>query len=164
MKYKRAWKKSPSKFTHNKRCGYSVDFQWLDQVTLEPSDLRRFTRAEFLGTLFRKVYEKSKEQGNPLSKLIEKEEEEAKEKFDKEFKDWLPKAMAKLPKNQEACLYFRFRFDNKELSSNLRSTNEIAKILGVCQATVYRHIQRGLTRLKKDFNTTFEYYINRNKI
>jgi DNA-directed RNA polymerase specialized sigma24 family protein len=141
-----------------------VDFQWLDRAELSPADLRTFSKAQFLGALFRKVYEKSKEQGNPLSKLIDKEEEEAKEKFDSEFKTWLPEALARLPKNQEICLYFRFRLDGSNGSAKLKSTNEIAKAMGVCQATVYRHIQRGLVRLKKDFTKTFECYINRNKI
>ena len=155
---------SPDKFTHNKRCGYSVDFQWLDRAELNPGDLRTFSKAQFLGSLFRKLFELSAAQGNPQSKLIDKEEDAAREKFEEEFKVWLPIALGKLPKNQEACLYLRFRFDTPGPTPNLRSTNEIAKIMGVCQATVYRHIQRGLKRLKKDFNKTFDAYINRNKI
>jgi DNA-directed RNA polymerase specialized sigma subunit len=161
---KKQYKKSPDKFTHNKRCGYSVDFQWLERSEISPSDLRTFSKAQFLGALFRKLYEKGIEQGNPLSKLIEKEEASATEDFEQRFKKWLPETLAKMPKNQETCLYFRFRFDSQEPVTKLRSTNEIAKIMGVCQATVYRHIQRGLTRLKRDFNKEFGQYINRNKI
>ena len=157
-------RKNPEKFTHKKRYGYSVDFQWLEQAEINSQDLRTFSKAQFLGSLFRKLFEMSIAQGNPLTKLIEKEEEALKEKFDSQFAKWLPKALAKLPKNQEICLYYRFGFDTQDTRLKLRSTNEIADIMGVCQATVYRHIQRGIRRLKKDFNKTFEEYINRNKI
>jgi DNA-directed RNA polymerase specialized sigma24 family protein len=153
-----------SKWTQNKRCGYSVDFQWLERSELNSGDLRNFSKVQFLGALFRKLYELGVEQGNPRSKMIEKEEASAWDTFEATFQTWLPQALAKLPKNQEICIYYRFRFDNENEMSNLMSTNEIAKILGVCQATVYRHIQRGLKRLKKDFNKTFNDYIKRNKI
>jgi len=164
--YKGNWQQwKTNKFTQNKRCGYSVDFQWLETLKAHPEQLFVPSKTNrFLDAVLRKMYELSSAQKDPLAQLIEKEEETEKEKLEAEAKEWLPKAMERLPKNQQICLYFRFGLDSEAKVSKLRSTNEIAKILGVCQATVYRHIQRGLEHLKKDFNRTFKTYINRDKI
>ena len=103
------------------------------------------------------------ENGNPRTILIKKEEEKLTEEMRMLTTTWLHEALKRLPKNQELCIYLRFRFDEvkeyKKLKSRkepvlkeLRTTQEIADIIGISQATVYRNIESGVKNLKKDFD------------
>ena len=99
-------------------------------------------------------------QGNPQTLLIDEEEAEIKAELKQELATWLQEALQRLPKNQQACITLRFWLDNGEPrpknKNGIRTTAEIAEIVGVHQSTAFRNIQRGLKKLKKDFNSEMD--------
>lgn len=160
--FQRQIKRNPEKFTHNKRCGYSVDFQWLERASVLAWDESSramcppTSKSRFMEKVFYNVFEKSLEQGNPQTKLIEKEEEIENKKFETDIKIWLIAAMNRLPKKYKEAIFLRFRLDNREPFINFRTTKEVSEIMNMSQSGANRRIKSGLIQLKRDFKRSFQ--------
>lgn len=158
---RKARKVSSDKFGRSRTFGYPIDIAGLENSSdMAQSSNRQKT---FINALVSAVYKMCEENGNPRTILIKKEEEKLTEEMRMLTTTWLHEALKRLPKNQELCIYLRFRFDEvkeyKKLKSRkepvlkeLRTTQEIADIIGISQATVYRNIESGVKNLKKDFD------------
>lgn len=157
-------KTSSDMFGRSRSFGYPIDISGLENAGTHKSLVRgrRGSKSTFLDALIAAIFEMCEEKGNPRTILIKKEEEGHAEEIRLLTTTWLHEALKRLPKNQELCIYLRFRFDDvreyKQLKNckepvlkELRTTQEIADIIGISQATVYRNIESGVRNLKKDF-------------
>lgn len=139
--------------------GCPVDMQLFD--SLLP------TRNQIQGNLFtsavlRALAEMSTQQGNPLTILLKKEAEEIDIEVKKLIEEWLPQAFGRLTIDQEICIYFRFRLDDKT-NKTMRKEVEVAEIIGISQQNVSLSIIAGLKRLQKDFKKNLLPKINKLK-
>lgn len=143
------WKKN---WTHTpgwRRFGYPVDFNRLENSNFSEGTYRLSSSKDFLSNVIKSLLRLSHEQGTALSEMVE-DESNAYEQAKKDATiKWLSEAMARLPKNQEVCIFLKFGLDTGEE----RTEAEVADITLVSQSTVHRNIERGFRNLRRDCET-----------
>jgi len=99
---------------------------------------------------------------DPLSALLQQEEDEINEQVKELIGEWLPQALERLPYNQRICISLRFRFDNPE-DKTLRPEQEISEIVALTQQWVSKYILSGIENLKTDYKANLEPVIKKLK-
>jgi len=147
-----------------KKSGYPVDFSSIEERMTNDDfakDHRKSNPSEnFLEKTAKATFSKCQDQKTPHEILYEKENEQ----FEKAVQKWLPQALERLPKNQEACLRLRFNLDQDPTVDGIRTQQEIARIVGFSQQMTYLHIKEGLINLRKDFKKSFKISIKSENI
>lgn len=174
MREKKRRRVDPDKFGRSRTFGYPIDISGLENspAYMRDSHAPLGPNGTFLNSLMNAIFKVCVDNGNPRTELIAKEEEAENERLHTLTTAWLHEAMRRLPKNQELCIYLRFRFDNSKEYKTLRkikepvlkefrTTQEIADILGISQATVYRNIKSGIKNLHKDFELYLKPALNK---
>lgn len=137
------------------RTGYNIDVSALENLSVG-TNIRTSGNHSFFADLIRNFFERCDSQGNPRSSIEHRETAVLQDELDGVLKAWLVGALDRLPKNQEACIFLRYRFDLKSSddseSHTLRTQAEVAEIVGISQTTVHRNILRGIRNLKKDYD------------
>jgi len=151
---------NPDSFGKSRTFGYPTDLTVFENDGGQNKRHLLGPQHDFTTVLLKALLRMGNEQGNPRSILIEREELAIKEEAQKLIASWLVEAMSRLPENQEACIFLRFRFDSLERPERLRTETEVAEIVGVSQSTVYRNIERGLSNLRKDYDLNLKDRIN----
>lgn len=147
-----------------KKYGFPIDIAALESLNVDKNVIYG-NRHDWLAGVLRGLYSQCKAQSNACEAMIEKEQAEQKEIMRTVTLNWLRTALQSLPKNQELCIYHRYRFDGSVNSKRaLKTESEVAEIVGTSQSTVYRNIKAGLKNLKKDYNANLRDTINRLKI
>lgn len=163
---KRKPKAQTDKFGRRRTFGYPIDISGLENAGFGANpqfDDEIQGKHLFSNSLQQAMLKMCLENGTPLTDLVEKEEEEINKVIKAELETWLKEAMNRLPPNQEACVRLRFNLDNDTINKTIRTTQEVADLIGISQPTVFRNIKRGLANLKKDFKKNLEPRINRLK-
>lgn len=152
--------KNPDTFGRRGKFGFPIDVAYFENAKYKKGKKNH-------NEVLEAVHKLNDINGTPFTKLIEKEDTETNEEIKQEIATWLKEAMQRLPKNQEISLYLRFWLDGGEPKPKnknmIRTTQEVANIIGVSQPTAYRNIQDGLKKLKKDFKKNAQPKINKLK-
>jgi DNA-directed RNA polymerase specialized sigma subunit len=132
---------------------FTIDVAAIESLAIHNNFIHGAKHSWF-GDVLRSIYFLCEAQGNPRSELIEQETKTVEEQIRIVARAWLKHALLELPKNQELCIFHRYRFDGSvDERRPLRTETEIADIIGVSQSTVCRHLQAGLKNLRKSYNT-----------
>ncbi len=130
---------------------FCLDISALENLAVG-SNVRLGSQHGFFAELLRGFFNKCEQQGTPYTVLADVDTKRFESEVKKIALEWLTGAMERLPKNQEVCIFLRFRLDGfRPEERPIRTQNEVAEIVGVSQSTVYRNIRAGLKNLRKDY-------------